>query len=316
MNRTWKLVALLSAYALLVPAHAEDQKKPLADAKPAGVADPLRQMMEKKGYVAIALKQAEEDGTFYVECKSGTETWRMTVDTGAETSSLDTGLAKKLGLKKIEEVKTVGIEGIRTGYLTSIRGITIGDFDTRTMANALPCVALDFTVLNADRGDRKVQRVDGLLGHPSLKHTSAVIDYSSQTLYMRTPLRGLWPEIEGRWVATGGQEDGRARKMDPDNPLRLEFKDRRFHLTDKVVDILYGMHVRPDKDFYTAVFFDPDDELAKELNYKAGTLLKVKDGKLTLCLCLSPAVAKGLWPSDFKAPAGSGHIVLEFRRDK
>jgi len=315
MNCAWKFVALLVAYALLVSAHAGDQTKPIADAKPAAVADPLRQMMEKKGYVAVPLKQAEEDGTFYVVCKSGTETWRMTVDTGAETSSLDTSLVKKLGLKKNEEVKTVGIEGVRTGYLTSIRGITIGAFDTRTMANALRCVALDFTVLNAERAGRKVPRIDGLLSHSSLKLTSAVIDYSTQTLYLRTPLRGLWPDIEGRWVATGGQEDGRERKIDPENPPRLEFKDRRFHLTDGTNHYKFGLHVQPGKDFHTAVFFDPDEELAKELNYKAGALLKVKDGKLTLCLCLDLVKAKE-FPDDLKAPAGSGHIVLEFRREK
>jgi len=55
--------------------------------------------------------------------------------------------------------------------------------------------------------------------------------------------------------------------------------------------------------------------LAKELNYKAGALLKVKDGKLTLCLCLDLVKAKE-FPDDLKAPAGSGHIVLEFRREK
>ncbi len=314
MNRVCKLAVLILLPILLVTAYAGDQKNPALVNKP--VADPLRVMMENKGYVAIPLIQLEGDSGFLIECKSGAETFRMLLDTGATGIVMDTGLVKKLGLKHKMEVIGFDFAGSQKGAKVSVRGLSLGEFDSRTVANSTDIAAFDFTSVNSALEVRKVPRIDGLLGHTHLELYSAVIDYSTQTLYMRTPLRGLWPEIEGRWVATSGQEDGRERKIDPDNPLRLEFKDRRFHLTDKVVDILYGMHVRPDKDFYTVSFFDPEEELAKELNYKAGTLLKVKDGKLTLCLCLSPAVAKGVFPSDFKAPAGSGHIVLEFRRDK
>ena len=316
MNRTWKPVALLFACGLLVSAHADNEKKPSVSAKPATVVDPLRQMMEKKGYVAIPLIRHDEDNRFTVECKSGTDTFRLLVDTGATASSLDMDLVKKLGLKHRGETTSVGLGGRQKGVEVHLRELRIGDFDTRTVTDSFYFTGMDVTVSKEVQAKLKPGRINGVLGHLILKFNSAVIDYSTRTLYLRTPLLGLWPEIEGRWVATSGQEDGRERKIDPDNPLRLEFKDRRFHLTDKVVDIHYGMHIQPGKDFYAAFFFDPEEELAKELNYKAGTLLKVKDAKLTLCLCLSPAVAKGVFPSDFKAPAGSGHIVLEFRREK
>jgi hypothetical protein len=42
----------------------------------------------------------------------------------------------------------------------------------------------------------------------------------------------------------------------------------------------------------------------------------VAGDKLTVCLAFDPAKAKGKLPVDFKAPAGSGHVLLEFRREK
>ena len=51
---------------------------------------------------------------------------------------------------------------------------------------------------------------------------------------------------------------------------------------------------------------DAEQEFAEKLSYKGGGLLKVSDNKLTLCLTLDPAKAKGKLPDDFTAPAGSG----------
>ena len=269
-----------------MPAHIDRQR-----AQYAAAADPLRAVLEKKGYVAVPL--IEEEGRFTVECKIGTETCRLLLDTGAESSSLDAALVKKLGLKHGDEVKFVGIGGIQKGHEVSLRGLLIGDFDTRNMANALPFRSVDLSALNAARDRRKHRRIEGVLGDGGLRLTSAVIDYPARTLYLRTPLASLWPEIEGRWVATGGQEDGRERKIDPKAPPRLEFKDRRLHLTDGTKQYTFGLHVKPEVDRrYTLVFFDPEKELAKELlGYDAGGLLKVSGDKLTVCLVLDPTAA-------------------------
>lgn len=289
--------------------------KPEPASGPVAVADPLRSVLEKKGYVAIPLIAREEDGNFTVKCKSGTETFRLVLDTGAEASALDMSLVKKLGLKHEGEV-AIGVGGTLKGAEVNLRGLSIGDFDTRTVVDSLFLVAFDFTALNAILAQRKLRPIDGVLGHSTLGATSAVIDYSTRTLYLCTLLTGLWPEIEGRWVATGGQQDGNALVLDPATPLRLGFKDRQFHLTDGTTDHRFGLHINPVKDHYTMMFFDPEQELAKELKYKTGGLLKVSEGKLTVCLGLDLATAKGKLPEDFKAPAGSGHLLLEFRREK
>ncbi|MDY3560603.1 retroviral-like aspartic protease family protein [Gemmata sp. JC673] len=308
MNRAWTLVVL----AISLSATADGRPKPVDHPK----ADPFRQLLEKKGYVAVPL--AEEEGQFTVECRIETETCRLLLDTGAESSSLDAAVVKKLGLRHGDEVKFVGIGGVQTGHEVSLRGLRFGDFDTRTMAHALPLRSVDLSTLNAARDRRKHGRIDGLLGDGALRLGSAVIDYPNRTLYLRTPLNTLWPEVEGRWVGTSGQEDGRGRKIDPKAPPRLEFKDRALHLTDGEKRYRFGVHVRPESDRYTLVFFDPEKELAKELKYEAGGLLKVSGGKLTVCLCLDPSKAKKgeEFPDDFKTAAGSGHLLLEFQRDK
>lgn len=226
------------------------------------------------------------------------------------------GLVKKLGLKPQQEVTLVGAGGTQGGVAVALRGLSIGGFDTRTALNSFGAAGFDFSAMNAARAQhRKVRPIDGVLGHWNLMIFSAVIDYSSRTLYLRTPLDGLWPEIEGKWVATGGQEEGRERKIDPKTPLRLEFDDRLFDLTDGMKAYRFGLHVKPGQDRYTLAFFDPWKEKDGELDYKAGGLLKVSGDRLTVCLCLDPTKAKE-FPTDFKAPAGSGLLLLEFRREK
>jgi predicted aspartyl protease len=292
------------------------REKPRAG-QPGGVDGPLWALLKAKGYVAVPLAREEGAGNFTVVCKSGTETLRLVLDTGAEVSTLDLGVVKKLGLKSKREVTAVGTTGTRDGVEVSLRGLSIGDFDTRATFNALPFAAIDFSAANAARVQhRKLRPIDGLLSHSTLKLYAAVIDLPTRTLYLRTPLDGLWPEIEGKWVAVSGREDGQERKIDLNAPPRLEFKDRGFHLTDGAKQYVYGLHVRPGKDRYAMALFDPEKEYATELSYKAGGLLTVAGDKLTVCLAFDPAKAKGKLPVDFKAPAGSGHVLLEFRREK
>jgi len=309
MNRAWMLAAL----AALLPTTAGGQPKP--PTKPPEP-DAVRQALEKKGYVAIPLTQDEGVERFTVECKIGSEACRFLLDTGSYGCAIDITLAKKLGLEIGEKVEVMGLGGNLEGFEVTLRGISIGNFDTRAVVGSLTIEAIDLSIINAAADRHKRRRIDGILGHAFLKTNSAIIDYPARTLYLRTPLNSLWPEIEGRWVATGGQEDGRPRRIDPAAPPRLEFKDGSFRLTDGMKEYLFGIHVLPTKNGYAMWFFDPEKALARELGYKAVGLLKVADGRLSVCLCLDPVTAaKGL-PDDFKAPADSGRLLLEFRREK
>ena len=312
MNRAWMHITSLLVSTLLAAVPASGQQKPTLPERPV---DPLRAILQKKGYTAVPLLKDTDRPRFNIDCKIGTEVFRLHLDTGADSSLLDAALVKKLGLKQGDKIESVAIGGTHKSYETSLRGMSIGDFDTRTMANSLRLQSGDYSKVNVDR---KVQQVQGVLGNGALRINSAVIDYSARTLYLRTPLDGLWPEIAGTWVATGGREEGRERKIDPKAPPKLEFKNNRFHLTDGANQYGFGMHVQPGKDYFTLMFFDPEQELAKELVYKAGGRMKVSDGKLTICLCLDLTKAKkgAEFPDAFKTTAGSGHLLLEFRREK
>jgi predicted aspartyl protease len=291
------------------------REKPRGD-RPTGPADSLRALLEKKGYVAVPLAQ-EGGGCFTVKCKSGSEALRLVLDTGAEVAALDTKLVKRLGLKPKQDIIAVGSGGTVVGGGISLRGLMIDEFDTRAVLNTIPAAAVDFSPMNAARLEhRKLPPIDGLLGHQTLTACEAVIDYSTRTLYLRKPLDGLWPEIEGKWVAVSGQDDGEDKRIDPKTPPRLEFKDRLFGLTYGGKFYRFGMHVMPGKDHYTIALFNPWQELDGELDYRAGGLMKVGGDKLILCLLLNPTKTKGKMPEEFKSAAGSGHILLEFRREK
>lgn len=265
------------------------------------------------GYVAIPLQQDEEGGCFTIECQIGAEKIIFLLDTGAERSSIDKQLAKKLGLESKGEVVAKGIEGTRTGFYTAIRGMSVGNFDTRELANEFDVAVFDFQTLQSKIPERKHRKIDGLLGHSAFATCSSIIDYPRKTLYLRTPLRSLWPEIEGRWTATKLTMDGKDKPYDATNPPRLRFKDRRMMISNGTDEVEYGIHVALGKDYSTLVLFPPEKEKDDTLIYTAASLLKVSGDKMTVCLSLE--ASKGI-PNDFKAPAGSGFMLLELKKEK
>jgi hypothetical protein len=289
------------------------REKPLAG-KPVAPADPLRLMLEKRGYIAVPLVQDDGGGGFTVACKVGSEAVRLVLDTGAESMALDVAIAKKLGLTPRNE--RVVAEGV-VGSEVSLRGLSIGSLDGRTTMSSLPVAAYDFSAANVALASRKLPTMHGLLGHSTLDFYSAVIDYSTRTLYLLKPLDGLWPKVEGKWIATRVQDDGAERKIDPKTPPRLQFKDRLFGLTYGGRSYRFGLHVIPDgKGRYTIALFNSWEELDGELSYLAGGVLKVDGDKLTLCVLLHPSATKDKTPTEFQSKEGSGYILFEFKREK
>lgn len=273
----------------------------------------LHDYLLSKGYVAVPLLQDDEGGCFKIECKIGSEKIVLLLDTGAERSSIDKNLAKKLGLESKGEVIAKGIEGTRTGFYSAIRSISIGSFDTRELANEFDVAVFDFSSLQSKISGQKLRKIDGLIGSSALTLCSGIIDYPQKTLYLRTPLRSLWPEIEGRWTATEFTIDGQKKPFDEKNTPRLRFKDRRMMISNGTDEVEYGIHVALGKDYSTLVLFPPEKEKNDTLIYTAASLLKVSGDKMTVCLSLE--ASKGI-PNDFKAPAGSGFMLLELKKEK
>lgn len=160
-----------------------------------------------------------------------------------------------------------------------------------------------------------MDRLDGTIGQSILKFTNAVIDYSSNTLYLITPLNKLWPQIEGEWVAATGEANGRPIKIDPKKAPQLEFKDRKVYYADGDTKLTYGMHLYPDENHFQVVFFDPKKEFDEKLDYENAGLLKLNNGRLTLCFYPNPKLAKAV-PKGFQTEEESDLILLEFERKK
>ncbi|MCU0706368.1 MAG: hypothetical protein MUF18_20600 [Fimbriiglobus sp.] len=102
-------------------------------------------------------------------------------------------------------------------------------------------------------GKQKAQ-FHGVLGHQALSLCSAVIDDSTHTLYMRQPLRALWPQVEGKW----------------------------------------GVHVRPDGVTQMLALFDPKTELDEKCESNSVGPLMLANGKFTVCLAADLTQAKAI----------------------
>jgi hypothetical protein len=285
--------------------------------------DPLRAVMEKQGYTAIRLIQVGQAGPFFVECKSGDESWLMKLDTTTEVSCLDERLAKKLGLSLGEQVFASNNSSVIKAHLVSLNKFSIGDFNFRKFNLSYDLIAIEYShSIKYGPEQKEARQVNGILGQNTLQQLSAVIDYSTLTLYLQPPLRRLWPKIEGKWVAESIEKEGNKRIVDPQSPPILEFKNDHIHVTDGAKKIEFAFHTlsfehgyQKTGHGYQITMYDPTKELAKELEYDTGGILKIEDDVLTICFCLDPKDFKGM-PDDFTAPSKSGLIVLKCRREK
>lgn len=278
-----------------------------------GPADQLRALLTKQNYVAVPMTGNKEH--FTVPCRIGDESFRMLIDTGAHLSFIDEKLSRRLGLALGTERQWQMLGAVMTGCDVTVRGLQIGGFDTRLVGGGTTLVACDMSSLNDRFREQGEPPIAGIIGHRGFTFCSAVIDYPSKTLYLRTPVVGLWPKIEGEWIASRREEDGKADPIDPKVPSRVAFKNRELTLTDAGERRKFGFHVAPGDGCLLLLLYTPGEELAKEFHYRTAGLLIVDDNRLKIVLGIDPGKTKAS-ASECTAPAGSGHLLLEFQRPK
>jgi uncharacterized protein (TIGR03067 family) len=276
--------------------------------------DPIRAVLLKKGYTAIPLLPGDETESRYrVKCRCGSEDVFFLLDTGAAGSVLDAALAKKLKLESVGKTEFYSFTGRAEADQVRLRGMEVGEFDTRTAFNTLPMTSFDLSMSTKPVKGKQNATFQGVLGHQALSLCSAVIDYSTHTLYLRQPLGALWPQVEGKWTAVGGEENGERLTLDAKSAPVFEFKSNCIHVTIGETKYHWGIHVRPDESSHVLALFDPKTELDERCEYTALGLLKVTNGKLTVCLARDVTKLKAL-PTEFAAPKGSGLLLLEFEQ--
>ena len=292
-----------SGYVLLELKRTSDAQKP---------SDPLRDQLLKEGYTAVPLDR-EPDGTRMTAGRVGEHDLRLMVDTGATVTAFDTALLNKLGAKRMGATEGHAWTGKVKGEMVGFRGLRIGGYDTRRAWVAGYGAGFDLTGMNEFFTAQKRRPIQGLLGNFDLLNGSAVIDFGTNTLYLRPVRETLWPQLAGKWVGVAWESDGQQGKYAPGRAA-IEFKDGKVRFTSSNGLDEYGFHLRDDGLAYQVGLFDPKaDELAAGFKYASTGLLKVAGGTLTLVMQRDQIRKE---PTEFAAPAGSGLVLVEYERAK
>ena len=283
-----------------------------ADKPPGKPDDARRAALLKAGYTAVPLIFDPQDLFFYVDGTAGTERVTFFLDSGQNATVLADKVAKKLKLQPGEAYRAMGADGLWTGRRVAVPGLTFGTFDTRTDYPAgVNAVAADGLRLGGSG------RADGLIGGGLLDVYGAVVDYPGRTLYLRSPLKAAWPRLAGTWEVTSRQEDGGVPPPNPENARTFEFVGGRLKLTDrggKTTEFVPHLANPREDGGYELGLLDPADEGKPFAGFDTAGLLKVDGGKLTVCWVADAEKAKGVLPTEFAAPKGSGYALLELKR--
>lgn len=284
-----------------------------ADEKPA---DPLRELLTKQGYTAVPMESMPGGGRV-VAARTGKDDLRLIVDTGCSMTTFESTGLKKWGVKPGERIEGKGWGGKFTGEISVLHSLRVGEYDTRRAWGGTECIGTDLSHINTLFQQHKLKPIDGFLGNLTLHNGSAVIDFHTNTLYLRPLKDTLWPKLEGKWKGVAQEFDGQRSPFREGRPPTLEFKDGRM-LYSSVKEIRdWGFHLQEYGPHYRAGLFDPKaDGPTNDGGYESGCIVKLADGdKFTMLLVVDPTKAKEE-PTEFAAPKGSGLVLMEFERAK
>jgi len=140
-----------------------------------------------------------------------------------------------------------------------------------------------------------------------------VIDFGTNTLYLRPIKETLWPQLAGKWVGVAWESNGKKGRYAAGDAA-VVFKNGRVRFVTKNAAAEWGFHLYDQCDKYRVGLFDPKtDVLADGFKYASGGLLKLSGGNLTLVMERGQVRKE---PTEFAAPAGSGLLLVEYERAK
>ena len=152
-----------------------------------------------------------------------------------------------------------------------------------------------------------------MFGALDLLNGSAVIDFATNTLYLKTIKETMVPRLTGKWVPVSYELDGRKVQVDASFGS-LEFKRDRFVSTQNGKTVEWAFHLEDLGDRFRIALFKADvDELAEGFKYSRAGLIKLDRDTLILA---TPQGANREIPTEFAAPQGSNVLLVEFRRAK
>ena len=276
--------------------------------------DPLREALLKDNYIAVPMEQ-DANTQRVVSARLGKEQVRLIVDTGCTAITLDKKLAAKLGAKEQSTLDLRTLTGVAQGKQIELKSMTVGKYDTRSSWNMMQGVSIDLTGMNAKLKEIKVAPVDGLLGHLDLLNGSAIIDFHTDTLYLKAAHERLQPLLSGIWVGMTAELDGMKGPLDSRRES-VQFKGDRMYITRNGITIEYRYHVQDMGDYLRFGAFPPKaDPLAEGFEYTEHWCFRLDGDTMQFLVIADPTKYKE-GPVTFAAPKNSGLYLANFKRAK
>lgn len=252
-----------------------------------------------------------------VAARVGQHDLRLMVDTGMTLTAFETAGLGKWGAVRQGETEANALRGKVKGENVNLRGLQVGEYDTRRAWAVVYGCGFELAGLNKFFSEQKRRPIQGLLGNLDLLNGSAVIDFGTNTLYLRPVKETVGPQLEGKWVGGAWEFDGKKGQYKPGDAA-VEFKGGRIRLTNPGGETTeWAFHLEDEGDQYRIGWFDPKaDELADGFTtYPGGGLFKLTGDTLTMVTARTGAgVAKE--PTEVAAPKGSGLVLIEYKRAK
>jgi hypothetical protein len=285
--------------------------------------DPVRKILLDKGYHAIPIVQVKDfkgrlgdkiqpvvRAMYLVKCALGKVEFYLQIDTGATGTFLNEDFAKANNIPFGDKGTTNTLGGKVAIRVLDMNQISFGGLDSREISFELSM----FAIKGLQENDNyKGLPVAGLLGNDKLLATNAIIDYTSDTLYMIPPAKFYMPKFSGYWKATKVCYDGLPVKEANYNLYAVSFTKQTMKLNSPERGVLeYSCHYFQGDGLGHIRFYEPKQRSSEKPMYAAGGVIQQDKDKLKIQIGFDPGFGV---PGDFELIPASKWLYLELERE-
>jgi hypothetical protein len=285
--------------------------------------DPVRKILLDKGYQAIPIVKVKDDerglgdkiqpvvrAMYVVKCAIGKVEFYMMLDTGATGTILNEDFAKANKMVFGATGKVSTLAGKAALSELDLNQISFGGLDSREISFTLSMFA---TKGLQENDNYKGLPIAGILGNDKLLATNAIIDYSSDTLYMIPPAKFYMPKFSGNWKATKVCYDGLPVKEANYNMYAVSFTKETIKLNSPERGAFeWSCHYFPSDGLGHIRFYEPKQRSSEKPMYAAGGVIQLDKDKLKIQIGFDPGFGV---PGDFKLIPASKWLYLELERE-
>jgi hypothetical protein len=285
--------------------------------------DPVRKILLDKGYHAIPIVKVEDSERGFgnkiqpvvraihlVKCSIAKVDFYLQIDTGATATFLNEDFAKANNIPFGAQGTSNTLGGKVAISKLDLNQISFGGLNSREIAFALSMFA---TKAIKEDDNYKGLPIAGILGNDKLLATNAIIDYSSDTLYMIPPAKFYMPKFSGSWKATKVFYDGLPVNEANYNKYAVSFTKETMKLNSPERGVLeYSCHYFTRDGFEHIRFYEPKQRSSEKPMYAAGGVVQQDKDKLKIQIGFDPGFGV---PGDFELIPASKWLYLELERE-